>query len=123
MLALAEAKKAESLNTAAEILEPFSMQPIHSDLAEMLMFHLYAQVRTDSMHLFNCGGTMRHLILLGNWIHSEYGADMLDLANERLAQMPYHEDFTHFSRAPWAKNDESGAKWPVKMSVNWRCTE
>ena len=48
---------------------------------------------------------------------------MLALANERLAAMPYHEDFTHFSRPLWAKDDESGAKRPVKMSVNWRCTE
>ena len=89
----------------------------------MPMFHLYAQVRTDSMHLFDCGGTMWHLVFLGNWIFSAHGADMLALANERLAAMPYHEDFTHFSRALWSKDDESGAKRPVKMTVNWRCTE
>lgn len=34
------------------------------------------------MHLFECGGTMRHLILLGNWILSTHGADELALANE-----------------------------------------
>ena len=66
---------------------------------------------------------MWHLVFLGNWIFSAHGADMLALANERLAAMPYHEDFTHFSRALWSKDDESGAKRPVKMTVNWRCTE
>ena len=119
MLALEEADKAPSLTKAEEILAPFSMHSIHSALAEMPMFHLYAQVRTDSMHLFDCGGTMWHLVFLGNWIFSAHGADMLALANERLAAMPYHEDFTHFSRALWSKDDESGAKRPVKMSVNW----
>ena len=123
MLALEEADKAPSLTKAEEILAPFSMHSIHSALAEMPMFHLYAQVRTDSMHLFDCGGTMWHLVFLGNWIFSAHGADMLALANARLAAMPYHEDFTHFSRALWSKDDESGAKRPVKMSVNWRCTE
>ena len=123
MLALEEADKAPSLTKAEEILAPFSMHSIHSALAEMPMFHLYAQVRTDSMHLFDCGGTMWHLVFLGNWIFSAHGADMLALANERLAAMPYHEDFTHFSRALWSKDDKSGAKRPVKMSVNWRCTE
>ena len=89
MLALEEAEKAPSLTKAREILAPFSMHSIHSALAEMPMFHLYAQVRTDSMHLFDCGGTMWHLIFLGNWIFSEHGADMLALANERLTAMPW----------------------------------
>ena len=58
---------------------------------------------------------------MGKW--SPHGANMLKLANERLANMPHHENFKHFARALWAKDGDSGAARPVKMSVNWRCIE
>ena len=90
------------------------MHPVHCALAELPMCNQCFQTRTDSMSLFDHDDTMQHLILLGILINSAHGADMLALAHEQLAAIPYHKDFKHFSRAPWAKNKEAGHCGPSR---------
>ena len=75
------------------------------------MFHQHIMVRADSLHLFDGGGTMRHLILLGDWLHMQ-GKEFLTLANERLAAMVRLDDFTHFS--------QSRAQQRSRVEVTWR---
>ena len=81
------------------------------------MFHQHIMVRADSLHLFDGGGTMRHLILLDNWLHSQ-GKEFLSLANERLAAMVRLDNFTHINQPLRGMDDESGALRKVKMAAN-----
>ena len=122
---LAAVTATESANTfvaADDITAPLALHSTHTALAEVPMFHQHAQVRADSLHLLDGGGTMRHLILLGNWLYSK-GKDMLALANERLAAMPRLDDFTHFSHPLWGLEDGNAALRKVKMAANLRCVE
>ena len=86
-------------------------------------FHQYLQVVYDSLHALDGGGTMRHLLFLGNWLYKTGGDARLALANKRLAAMPRHDDFTHFSRVLWALDSKGDSTRTVKFAANWRCTE
>ena len=79
-------------------------------------------VCADTLHLFDGSGTMRHLILLGNWLYRQ-GKPVLALANARLAAMVRQDDFMHFNQPLWGMDDETGALWLVEMAANWRCVE
>ena len=122
MAAVKAAESAATYDAAAQIVQPLGLHDSHTALAEMPMFHQHLMVRADTLHLFDGGGTMRHLILLGNWLYRQ-GKPVLALANARLAAMVRQDDFTHFNQPLWGMDDESGALQLVKMAANWRCVE
>ena len=88
----------------------------------MPTFHQHIMVCADMLHVFDSGSTMRHLILLSNWLYHQ-GKEVLALANECLAAMVRQDDFTHFNQPIWGMDDESGVQRLVKMVVNWQCME
>ena len=116
MAAVQAAEDADTYDAAAQIVQPLGLHDTHTALAEMPMFHQHLMVRADTLHLFDGGGTMRHLILLGNWLYGQ-GKQILALANERLAAMVRQDDFTHFNQPLWGMDDESGVLRRVKMAV------
>ena len=122
MDAVQAAEDADTYDAAAQIVQPLGLHDTHTALAEMPMFHQHLMVHADTLHLFDGGGTMRHLILLGNWLYGQ-GKQILALANERLAAMVRQDDFTHFNQPLWGMDDESGVLRRVKMAANWRCVE
>ena len=122
MAAVRAAESAATYDAAAQIVQPLGLHNSHTVLAEMPMFHQHLMVRADTLHLFDGGGTMRHLVLLGNWLYRQ-GKPVLALANARLAAMVRQDDFTHFNQPLWGMDDESGALRLVKMAANWRCVE
>ena len=122
MVAVKSAENADTYDAAAEFVQPLALHDTHTALAEVPMFHQHIMVRADLLHLFDGGSTMRHLILLGDWLHRQ-GKEFLTLANERLAAMVRLDDFTHFNQPLWGMDDGSGALRKVKMAANWRCVE
>ena len=58
------AENAETYDAAGKFVKPLTLQDTHAALADVPMFHQHLMVRADSLHLFDGGGTMRHLILL-----------------------------------------------------------
>ena len=124
MAAVKSTENADTYDAAGQFvnLKPLTLQDTHTALAEVPMFHQHIMVHADSLHLFDGGGTMRHLILPSNWLHSQ-GKEFLSLVNECLAAVVRLDDFTHFSQPLWGMDDESGALQKVKMAANWRCVE
>ena len=90
MAAVRATETAGTYNAAAQFVQPLGLHNSHTALAEMPMFHQHLMVRADTLHLFDGGGTMRHLILLGNWLYRQ-GKPVLALANARLAAMVRQE--------------------------------
>ena len=122
MAAVKAAESAATYDAAAQIVQPLGLHDSHTALAEMPMFHQHLMVCADTLHLFDGGGMMRHLVLLGNWLYRQ-GKPVLALANACLAAMVQQDDFTHFNQPLWGMDDESGVLRLVKMAANWRCVE
>ena len=113
----------DGIADAAQIAAPLGLHPYHTAFSLVPTFHQYLQVVYDSLHALDGGGTMRHLLFLGNWLYKTGGDARLALANKRLAAMPRHDDFTHFSRVLWALDSKGDSTRTVKFAANWRCTE
>ena len=99
-------------------------------LSRMPGFNWLLQVVYDSLHVLDGGVTMRIVILIGCYVFrtaTEEGGGRagIELANERLNELPRHDEFTHFDRPLYSLSEESkkARVRDVGMTVNWRCTE
>ena len=116
-------EETNAIGEAEMLAAPLGLWPYHTAFSLIPTFNQYLQVQYDTLHVLDGGGTMRHLLLLGNWLYKTGGGALLALANKRLAAMPRHDDFTHFSRVLWMLDSNREGTRMVKFAANWRCTE
>ena len=104
---LREAEDKQSWADKCAMTEPFAMWPQRTALSIVPLFHWLLQICSDSLHVLDGGVTMRHIILMGNWVYKHHGRDALDLFNERLAALPLHDEFKQFNRALFALDSDN----------------
>ena len=63
----------DGIADAAQIAAPLGLHPYHTAFSLVPTFHQYLQVVYDSLHALDGGGTMRHLLFLGNWLYKTGG--------------------------------------------------
>ena len=105
-------------------------------------FHMYLQVASDSMHVWDGGLTERVLVYVANMIYKKAeeaknaegvvvgkgtGWAAVHEINCRLAATSRHQEFRHFGHALFKLNDDKAAmgRWDKRIvtAANWRCEE
>ena len=109
---------------AVQMTKPLAVWPQRCALSRLPGFSRLLQVLYDSLHVLDGGVTMRLLILVGCHVFDVGKRAAIELANERLAALPRHDEFTHFDRPLFGLTPKAkGNIRAIQMTVNWRCME
>ena len=110
---------------ANRLCQPIGMWPERSALLDIPLFNMHLQTRGDRLHVLDGGITQRLLLYVGNWVFQNSGVAGLALVNARIAALPPCQEFKHFGRQIYRKNDKSATNNSTKVAyaATWRCIE
>ena len=84
--ALSEAAKATSRTARRRAVNELGLHPEGSALHALTYMNTYLQVRDCSLHALDGGGTMKHLIFMGNYLYdSQKGIRSLSCSTQCLS--------------------------------------
>ena len=116
---------ASSRAAAVRMCQPIGMWPERSALLDIPLFNMHLQTRGDRLHVFDGGISQRLLLYVGNWVFDKAGPAGLSVLNARIAALPPCQEFKHFGRQIYRKNDKSATNNSTKVAfaATWRCIE